>query len=94
MNTTTITTNTFEWSKGFYCTNWSLIVKGKEFLLGQDAKWTNRILGMDINDFFTEVGTDDRTEEGREKIGKWIVKELKLTPKLVDKLEPWSLACQ
>lgn len=94
MNTTTITTNTFEWSKGFFCTNWSLIVEGKEFLLGQDAKWTNRILGMDINDFFTEVGTDDRTEEGRQKIGEWIVKELKLTPKLVDKLEPWSLACQ
>ena len=94
MSTTTITTETFEWSKGFFYTNWSLIVKGKEFLLGQDAKWTNRIVGLDINDFFTEVGADDRTEEGREKIGKWIVKELKLTPKLVEKLEPWALSCQ
>jgi hypothetical protein len=35
-----------------------------------------------------------RQEEGREKIGKWIVKELKLTPKLVEKLEPWALSCQ
>ena len=94
MSTTTITTNTFEWSKGFYCTNWSLIVKGKEFLLGQDAKWTNRILGMDINDFFKFLDCDDTTEEGREKIGKWIVKEFKLTPKVIDKLEPWSLCCQ
>lgn len=94
MSTTTITTNTFEWSKGFYCTNWSLIVKGKEFLLGQDVKWCIRALGIDINDFFTEVGTDDRTEEGRQKIGKWIVKELKLTPKVINKLEPWSLCCQ
>ena len=94
MMNTTITTETIEWSKGFFCTNWSLIVKGKEFLLGQDAKWTNRILGMDINDFFTEVGTDDRTEEGRKKIGEWIVKELKLTPKSVDKMEPWTLCCQ
>ena len=93
MSTTTITTETHEWSKGFFCTNWSLIVKGKEFLLGQDAKWTNLILVLDINYFFTEVGTDDRTEEGREKIAKWIVKELKLTPKLVEKLEPWSLSC-
>lgn len=94
MSTTTITSTQVEWTKGWFYTHWSLMVKGKEFLLGQDAKWTNRIVGLDINDFFTEVGADDRTEEGREKIGKWIVKELKLTPKLVEKLEPWSLSCQ
>lgn len=94
MVNTTITTREIEWAKGMFYTNWTLVVKGKEFLLGQDVKWCIRALGIDINDFFTLVGGDDRTEEGREKIGKWIVKNLKITPKVIEKLEPWSLSCQ
>jgi hypothetical protein len=90
----TITTNQVEWSKGWFYNNWSLMVNGKEFILGQDAKWTIRLLGLQIEDFFEMIGTDDRTESGREKIGKWIVKEFKLTPKKVEKMEQWSLCCQ
>ena len=94
MSTTTISTREVEWSKGFFYNNWTLKVNGKDFLLGQDVKWCIRSLGIDIEDFFTMVGADDTTEEGRQKIGEWIVKEFKLTPKVVDKLEPWSLCCQ
>jgi hypothetical protein len=94
MSTITISTREVEWSKGFFYNNWTLNVNGKDFLLGQDVKWCIRSLGIDIEDFFTMVGADDTTEEGRQKIGEWIVKEFKLTPKVVDKLEPWSLCCQ
>ena len=94
MSTTTISTREVEYMNGFFYTNWTLNVNGKDFLLGQDVKWCIRALGIDINDFFTLVGGDDRTEEGRQKIGEWIVKEFKLTPKVINKLEPWSLACQ
>lgn len=91
---TTITTREVEWSKGFFYTHWSLVVNGKEFLLGQDVKWVMRTLGIDINDFFKEVGTDDRTEEGRQKIGEWIVEQFNLTSKRVNELEVWDLSCQ
>jgi hypothetical protein len=82
------------WSEKFYYTSWSLFVHGKQFLLGQDCKWTNRVLGWDINDFFEELGCDDRTEEGRKKIAKWIVKTFKMTPKNVEKCYGWELCCQ
>jgi hypothetical protein len=91
---TTITTREIEWSKGFFYTNWSLIVDGKEFLLGQDVKWVMRTIGININDFFKEVGTDDRTEQGRQKIGEWIVDNLNLTPTKIKNLEVWDLCCQ
>lgn len=91
---TFITTREIEWSKGFFYTNWTLNIEGKEFLLGQDAKWCIRALGIDIDDFFEVVGDDDRTEEGRIKIGEWIKKHFKLTPTLVNKLQPWELCCQ
>jgi hypothetical protein len=94
MNTTTISTRQVEYMEGFSYNHWTLNVNGKDFLLGQDVKWCVRTLGMYIDDFFTLVGANDTTEEGREKIGKWIVKQLKLTPKLVEKLEPWALCCQ
>jgi hypothetical protein len=94
MSTTTISTRQVEYHTGFYYTNWTLNVNGKDFLLGQDVKWCIRALGIDINDFFKFLDCDDTTEEGREKIGKWIVKEFKLTPKVINKLEPWSLCCQ
>jgi hypothetical protein len=93
-NTAFIETRKIEWSPGFIYTSWTLFVNGKQFLLGQDGKWTIRVLGWDINDFFKEVGCDDRTPEGREKIGNWIVDKLNLTPKVVDELEPWGLCCQ
>jgi hypothetical protein len=82
------------WSEKFYYTNWSLFINGKQFLLGQDCKWTSRALGWDINDFFEELGCDDTTEEGRGKIAKWIVKTFKMTPKKVEKLHGWELCCQ
>jgi hypothetical protein len=88
----TIETSRVEWSKGWFMTKWSLIVNGKEFLLGQDVKWVLRVVCMDLNEFFEMLGTDDRTPEGREKIGKWIVDYLELTPKIIKKLQPWSLA--
>jgi len=94
MSTTTISTEQVELSKGFFYNDWTLNVNGKDFLLGQDVKWCSRTFGIGLNEFFAMVGANDRTEEGRQKIGEWIVKEFNLTPKVVNKLESWSLCCQ
>lgn len=88
----TITTRRIEWTKGMFMINWSLIIKGQEFLLGQDAKWVMRVLCMNLNEFFEFIETDDRTVEGRKKIGEFIYHHLELTPRIVKKLQPWTLA--
>jgi hypothetical protein len=90
-----IETSIVEYSKGFGFIHWTLVAGDKRFLLGQDVKWVMRVVGIDYNDLMEMFEIDDdRTEESKKKIGTWIGKTFKLTPKKVEKLNEWDLCCQ
>jgi hypothetical protein len=88
-------TNEIEYSQGFTYTNWTLVAGNKRFLLGQDVKWVMRVVGIGFDEFLEMLKIeDDRTDESKEKIGKWIGKTFNLTPKKVKELNEWDLCCQ
>jgi hypothetical protein len=80
--------------------NWTLIVstpkKTKQFLLGQDVKFCNRVLGMDTSYVVEQIGTRviDYGTRGNKKLAKFICDELGLNGRNIDKIEPWALCCQ
>ena len=80
--------------------NWTLVVstktKTKSFLLGQDVKFCSRVLGMEPSYVVQQIGTReiDNGTPGNKKLAKFILKELGLNGRNIDKIEPWGLCAQ
>jgi hypothetical protein len=67
----------------------------KNFYLGQDVKFCERVLGMDPADVITAIGTNQlNTNTKTKKLAKFIVEKLGLNVKSIKKLEAWELCCQ
>lgn len=80
--------------------NWTLVVstakKTKSFFLGQDVKFCNRVLGMEPSYIVRQIGTGEISEgmPGNKKLAKFILNELGLNGRNIDKVEPWGLCAQ
>ena len=80
--------------------NWTLVVstakKTKSFFLGQDVKFCSRVLGMEPSYVVQQIGTReiDNGTPGNKKLAKFILKELGLNGRNIDKIEPWGLCAQ
>ena len=95
-----------ELSKSYFnSTNWTLVVifrdgTKKMFLLGQDIKFVQRILGYDFESFLTVlnlIGKDGNikwNDRISQKIGNFIKKDLGLTEKFFREAPEWQLASQ
>ena len=66
----------------------------KTFLLGQDAKFTSRVLGCDINELFDQLKIKKWTPRASKKVANYIVHELELNSKILKKIEVWELCCE
>ncbi len=79
---------------------WTLVVstpkKTKSFMLGQDVKFCNRVLGMDTSYLVQEIGTREigYGTPGNKKLAKFICNELGLNGRNIDKIEPWGLCAE
>ena len=82
--------------------NWTLVVTFrdgtvKRFLLGQDMKFVQRVLGYEFESFLMEldmIGKDDRikwNDRISQKIGNFIKKDLELTEKFFRESPEWGL---
>lgn len=80
--------------------DWNLIVtndegKRKNFYLGQDSKFCNRVLGMTPRYVVEQIGDNDlRNVDVQKKLGNFIIETLGLTEEQVFNLETWELCCQ
>jgi hypothetical protein len=75
--------------------DWTLVVYGRRFWLGQDVKFCSRVLGMDPSDVVREIGTNKlNTISGRKRLARFIVDSLEITRSSVKQLESWSLCAQ
>ena len=79
--------------------NWTLLVnyKGlnKQFYLGQDIKFCNRVLGLSPRQICEEIGSNDlRLESTKQKLASFIIKELGLNKSKIAKLESYQLCVQ
>jgi hypothetical protein len=80
--------------------NWTLVVstakKTKSFFLGQDVKFCPRVLGMEPKYVVRQIGTGEILEgtPGNKKLAKFIVNELGLNGRNIDKIEPWAFCAQ
>jgi hypothetical protein len=86
-------------------TNWTLVVTFrdgtvKRFLLGQDIKFVQRILGYEFESFLEVlelIGKDKKikwNDRISQKIGNFIKKDLGLSEKFFKEADEWELACQ
>lgn len=67
----------------------------KSFYLGQDVKFCTRVLGMSPREVVDAIGSGDMSNQSvRNKLAKFIVKQLGLTAKEVKHLQPWSLSAE
>ena len=67
----------------------------KNFYLGQDSKFCNRVLNMTPRYVIACIGTDRLdTDSGCKKLAKFICKELKINGHNFKKLQAWDLCCQ
>lgn len=76
--------------------NWTLEYNKKQFYLGQDVKFCNRVLGLSPRTIIDTIGTAeiDNDTIGNKKLAKFIVKEMGLTKKNVQQLNAWELCAQ
>ena len=85
--------------------NWTLVVTFrdgtvKRFLLGQDIKFVQRILGYEFESFLMEldlIGKDNNikwNDRISQKIGNFIKKDLGLTEKFFRDAPEWQLSSQ
>ena len=80
--------------------NWTLVVstpkKTKSFLLGQDVKFCNRVLGMEPKYIIEQIGTSEIDEgtKGNKKLAEFICKHLNVNGRTMTSIEPWALCCQ
>lgn len=73
--------------------NWTLVINGKSFYLGQDVKFCTRVLEMSPSEVIEESGVKDlRPEENKTKLATWIAGKLGLTEETTENLEPWELS--
>ena len=95
-----------ELSSGYFNSkNWTLVVTFKDetvkrFLLGQDIKFVQRILGYEFESFLEVldlIGKDGNikwNDRISQKIGNFIRKDLGLTEEYFRKSPEWSLCSQ
>lgn len=76
--------------------NWTLEYNKKQFYLGQDVKFCNRVLGLSPIAIIGTIGTAeiDNDTIGNKKLAKFIVKELGLTKSNTKDLNTWELCAQ
>lgn len=76
--------------------NWTLEYNKKQFFLGQDVKFCQRVLGIGPRVIIDVIGTAeiDNNTIGNKKLAKFIVKELGLTRQNVKQLNTWELCAQ
>lgn len=76
--------------------NWTLEYNNKQFFLGQDVKFCNRVLGLSPIAIIDTIGTAeiDNDTIGNNKLAKFIVSHLGLTKKNVQQLNTWELCAQ
>lgn len=76
--------------------NWTLEYNKKQFFLGQDVKFCQRVLGIGPRVVIEAIGTDeiDNDTIGNKKLAKFIVKELGLTKSNIKNLNTWELCAQ
>lgn len=76
--------------------NWTLEYNNKQFYLGQDVKFCNRVLGLSPITIISTIGTAeiDNDTIGNKKLAKFIVKELGLTKSNTKDLNTWELCAQ
>ena len=80
--------------------NWTLVVstakKVKSFYLGQDVKFCSRVLGMEPSYIVQQIGTGEigYGTRGNKRLAKFILNELGLNGRNIDKIEPWGLCAE
>jgi hypothetical protein len=76
--------------------NWTLEYNRKQFFLGQDVKFCQRVLGIAPRVIIDAIGTAeiDNDTIGNKKLAKFIVNELGLTRQNVKQLNTWELCAQ
>lgn len=76
--------------------NWTLEYNNKQFYLGQDVKFCNRVLGLSPITIISTIGTAEIDNEtiGNKKLARFIVKELGLTKSNTKDLNTWELCAQ
>jgi hypothetical protein len=76
--------------------DWALVVGEKRFYLGQDVKFCTRVLGMQPSDVVARIGTREISEGevGNKRLAKFILSELGLTKRDLNKLNTWKLCAQ
>jgi hypothetical protein len=76
--------------------NWTLEYNRKQFFLGQDVKFCNRVLGFSPAHIVRTIGTAeiDNDTIGNKKLAKFIVNELGLTKQNVKQFNNWELCAQ
>lgn len=76
--------------------NWTLEYNRKQFFLGQDVKFCQRVLGFSPASVIKNIGTAeiDNDTIGNVKLAKFIVSQLGLTRKNIKNLNTWELCAQ
>ena len=76
--------------------NWTLEYNRKQFFLGQDVKFCQRVLGLSPRVVIDVIGTAeiDNGTRGNVKLAKFIVSQLGLTRKNIKNLNTWELCAQ
>lgn len=76
--------------------NWTLEYNRKQFFLGQDVKFCQRVLGLSPRVIIDVIGTAeiDNGTRGNVKLAKFIVSQLGLTRKNIKNLNPWGICAQ
>jgi hypothetical protein len=75
--------------------DWTLVVKGRSFYLGQDAKFCQRVLGMRGSEVAEAIGSNDLSKDTtRRRLAAFIIQSLGLDQEQIETLEPWELCCQ
>ena len=78
--------------------NWTLVVelgrgKVKEFWLGQDVKFLNRVLGVSPSDVVEAIGSRNIQEpKVNKRLASYILDALELDKQSISRLSPWELA--
>lgn len=82
---------------GFVAHNWTLVSKHKgqvrQWHLGQDAKFCQRVLGMSPSYVAECIGDNDlRKPKTRRRLAMFIMAQLRLTTKELKNFQAWQLS--
>jgi hypothetical protein len=74
---------------------WTLDAFGRQFYLGQDVKFCSRVLGMQPAEIVAQIGSNDlREDKTRQKLARFILRELNINSKNVAHLQSWDLCAE